>query len=199
MQLSVHLQAFAGVYFARNFHKATRNADSSLDCPASIFSLPPSADCVLLWTAISTRLFSSVLLCQLLSLSSLGPSSPPPLPVSREISPSGPLCGFHAKADKEILWPAHTHTNTTNSQHSVIIGNIILMQNPSGFNQWYVNSWWLFSFNSYCVRRICNFHLCSFQRSCLRRWLRRCDWKCIGQKKIARCSWSRCLFYHWHW
>ena len=47
---------------ARNFHKATRNADSSLGCllcPASILSLLPSADCVLLWTAISSRLFSS--------------------------------------------------------------------------------------------------------------------------------------------
>ena len=37
----------------------------SLLCPASIFSLPPSVDCVLLWTPISSRLFSSALLCQL--------------------------------------------------------------------------------------------------------------------------------------
>ena len=65
------LHAFAGYrgqIIARNFHKATRNADSSLDCflcPTSIFSLPPSDDCVLLWTAISSRLFSSALLCQL--------------------------------------------------------------------------------------------------------------------------------------
>ena len=60
-----NLQAIAGVYFARNFHKAPRNADSSLDCPASIFSPPPSVDCVLLCTTISGRLFSSALLCQL--------------------------------------------------------------------------------------------------------------------------------------
>ena len=58
----------------------------SLDRPVSI-SLSPSADCVLLSTALSSRLFSSVLVCQLLSLSSLGPSFPPPLPVSREIAP----------------------------------------------------------------------------------------------------------------
>ena len=62
------LRAFAGYrgrVLARNFHKATWNADSSLDCPAAIFSLPPPADCVLLWTAISSRLFPSALLCQL--------------------------------------------------------------------------------------------------------------------------------------
>ena len=103
VQHFVHLRAIAGEYFARNFHKVTRNADSSLDCPASIFSLPLSTDCVLLWTAISSRLFSSALLCHLHSLSSLGPSSPPLLPVSREISPSGPLCGFRTKTDKKIL------------------------------------------------------------------------------------------------
>ena len=37
----------------------------SLLCPADIFSLPPSADCVLPWTAISSRLVSSAFLCQL--------------------------------------------------------------------------------------------------------------------------------------
>ena len=44
---------YRGRIIAWNFHKATRNADSSLDCLlclAFIFSLPPSADCVLLWT-----------------------------------------------------------------------------------------------------------------------------------------------------
>ena len=68
VQLSVHLQAITGVYFSQNFLKATRNTDSSLDYPTSIFSLPPSADCVLLCTAIWSRLFSSALLC-LLTLS----------------------------------------------------------------------------------------------------------------------------------
>ena len=38
----------------------------SLFCPTSIFSLPPSADCVLLGTAISSRQFSSAFLCQLI-------------------------------------------------------------------------------------------------------------------------------------
>ena len=57
------LHAFAdycGRIFARNFRKATRNSDSSLDC-----LLTASLCCVLLWTAISSRLFSSALLCQL--------------------------------------------------------------------------------------------------------------------------------------
>ena len=49
------------------------------------------------------------------SLSSLGPSFPPPLPVSREIS-SSVLCVDFAPKQTEILWPAHTLTpNTTNS------------------------------------------------------------------------------------
>ena len=65
------LRAFAGYrgrIIARNFHKATRNAESSFDfhfCPATIFLLSASADCVFLWTVISSRLFSSALLCQL--------------------------------------------------------------------------------------------------------------------------------------
>ena len=74
-------------------------------CPASIFLLPPSADCVLFWTAISSLLSSAL---PWLSLSSLWPSFLPPLPVSREISLSSPLCGFRAKTDKEILWLAPT-------------------------------------------------------------------------------------------
>ena len=45
-----------------------------------------------------------------LSLSSLGPSFPPLLPVSRQISPSSSLCGFHAKTDKDILG-ANTNRN----------------------------------------------------------------------------------------
>ena len=48
--------------FSAKFHNVIRNADSSLDCSASIFSLSP-ADCVLLWTAISSRLFYSAFLC----------------------------------------------------------------------------------------------------------------------------------------
>ena len=90
------------------------SVDSVL-CPASIFSLLPSANCVLLWAATSSQLFSYALLVNWLSLSSLGLSFPPPLSVSREISPSDLLCGFCAKTDKEILWPApiQTEMNTT--------------------------------------------------------------------------------------
>ena len=75
---------------------------SSLDRSASIFLLPPppSADCVLHWTAISSRLFSSAFLCELLSLSSLRPLFPPPLSVLREISPSTACVGFAPKQTK---------------------------------------------------------------------------------------------------
>ena len=74
----------------------------SLLCPASIslstVSFPEllsQADCSLLPSFVNW-----------LSLSSLGPSFSPPLPVVWANSPSGSLCGFRAKTDKEILWPA---------------------------------------------------------------------------------------------
>ena len=102
VQLSMHLQAITGTYFVQNFHKATRNADSSFDCPASIFSLCPSLD---------SYLKPTVLFCPPLStdsLSSLRLSFSPLLPVSH----SGPLCRFRAKTDKEILWVAPTQMET---------------------------------------------------------------------------------------
>ena len=81
-------------------------------------ALLPSSHCFLLLTVSFSGQLSQAD-CSLLpsfvnwlSLSSLGPFLPLPLPVSREISPSGPLCGFHAKAHKEILWLACTHTPT---------------------------------------------------------------------------------------
>ena len=87
------LRAFAGNrgrILARNFHKATRNADSSYDCPV-----------------LTTGLFRSLLLTVLfsppLSTDPLGSSFPPLLSVSLEISPSGPLCEFRAKTHKGIL------------------------------------------------------------------------------------------------
>ena len=43
----------------------------------------------------------------------------PVIPVSREISPLGPLGGFRAQADKEILWPARTLTPNTTNGHIV--------------------------------------------------------------------------------
>ena len=97
VQLSVHLQAIADLYFTRNFHKATRNADSSLAVFSHCLFLPTvsfsgqlsQADCSLLPSFVNW-----------LSLSSLGPSFPRPLPVSQEISPSCPLCGFRTKTKR---------------------------------------------------------------------------------------------------
>ena len=67
LQFCAALRAFTGYrgrIFARNFHEDTRNADSSLDCQ-SFHLLTVSFCCVLLWTAISSRLFTSAHLCQL--------------------------------------------------------------------------------------------------------------------------------------
>ena len=111
------LRAFAGYrgrILARNFHKATRNADSSLDCLlclASIFSLPPSVDCVLLWTAISNRLFSSALLCQL----TLSVFSGTFLPSSTSGLVLRPFV-WVSRQNKEILWVALTQTETNATQ-----------------------------------------------------------------------------------
>ena len=79
------------------------NVDSSLDC---LLPLPPSADRVLPWTTISSRLISSDFLSQLSSLCPLPDLSSLHLFVSLEISLYGPLCGFRAKTEKEILWSA---------------------------------------------------------------------------------------------
>ena len=98
--------------------KTTRNAHSSLTvfphCILLLTILP--LDCYLKPTVLLCSPMSTDSLCLPLStdpLSSLGPSFPRPLPVSREVSPLGPLCGFRVKANKEILWPAHTHTHPT--------------------------------------------------------------------------------------
>ena len=95
--------------------KATRNANSSLTvfphCLLLLAVLP--LDCYLKPTVLLCSLLSTGSLCLPLStdpLSSLEPSFPRPLPVSWEVSPLDLLCGFRAKADKEILWPEHTHT-----------------------------------------------------------------------------------------
>ena len=87
--VKLHLLAIAGMYTVRNFHKATRNASSSL----TVFS-----HCLLLATAISNRLFSSAFLCQL-ALSVF----------SRTFLPSS-TPGIRAKIDKEIVWLAPTQT-----------------------------------------------------------------------------------------
>ena len=93
----------------------------SLLCPAFIFSLPPSADCVLLWTAISSRLFcpplstdSLCLPCDLLSFlrfRSRGRSRPQALCV-----------GFVPNQTKRFSdRHTHTHTNSTNDHHSITL------------------------------------------------------------------------------
>ena len=79
----------------------------SLLCTASIFSLPPSADCVLLWTATSNRLFSSAFRSQL-TLSSLGHSFPPPLPSQGRSRPQAHCVGFAPK-QRDYLTGANTN------------------------------------------------------------------------------------------
>ena len=70
--------------------------------PKKPLAMLTSVDCVLLLllTAISNRLVSLALRCQMPSLSSLGPSFSPPLPVSREISPSVFCVDFAPKQTK---------------------------------------------------------------------------------------------------
>ena len=104
VQLSVHLQAIVGVYFARNFHKATRNAGSSLDCllPSSHYLLLPTVSFSGQLSQADRSLRPSFV--NPLSLSSLRLSFPPPLLLLH----SCPLCGFRTKTDKEILRPAPT-------------------------------------------------------------------------------------------
>ena len=86
--------------------RATRNANSSL----TVFP-----HCLLLLTVLSLDCYLKLTVLLSLvdwpSVSSLGPSLP--LPVSWEISSSGPLFGFRTKADRDSLIgvpPPHTHT-----------------------------------------------------------------------------------------
>ena len=81
----------------------------------SFFGQLSQADCPLLSSFVNS-----------LSLSSLRPSFPRPLPVSWEILYSGSLCGFNAKADKVIPWPAHTHKRKRNATHRVTLRRIII-------------------------------------------------------------------------
>ena len=99
--------------FRATFTKATKNAHSSLTfflhCLLQLTVLP--LDCYLMPSCFFCPPLSTTSLRLPLStdpLSSLGPSSPCPLLVSQEISPFGPLCGFCAKTDKEIICLLHT-------------------------------------------------------------------------------------------
>ena len=105
---------YRGRIFAWNFHKATSNADSSLDgllCPVSIFSRTLSADFILLWTAISSRLFSTALLCQLtlsvfsgtfLPSSTFGLELWPFVWVSHQNRQIDPLSGININGNKRL-------------------------------------------------------------------------------------------------
>ena len=79
----------------QNSHTATRNADSS---QLHARQLP-----------CSDRRLSLTVANPFLLLTAQGLAFPRLLPVLYEISRARPLCGFHAKADKGILWHSHTH------------------------------------------------------------------------------------------
>ena len=134
VQLSEHLQAIVGVYFARNFYKATKNTDIFSCCLTrsllvnrseqspfwlllTLFSaLPPSSDCLLLPTVsfpgLPYQAGWSLLPSVVNSILSVFPgiflfSSTSGLAGDLTIKPYD---GFRARADKEILWPAPTQT-----------------------------------------------------------------------------------------
>ena len=86
---------------------------SWLTCSVDWSLLLPSTDCVLVLTSADWSLLLPSADC------SLGPSFLRPLPVSWEITRVGPLCGFRAKTDKDILWQVLIHTHKTNAQHRI--------------------------------------------------------------------------------
>ena len=104
---------YRGRVFCAKLQQSYKECQLIFDC---LPSLPPSADRP-----------SPGLRCRLLSLGSFVNS---PSVFSRTFlssSTSGlvgdlelrPLCGFRAKANEEILWPAHTHTQHSEWLHSV--------------------------------------------------------------------------------
>ena len=111
--------------------KVTRNANSSLTVfphclllltvlPLHCYLMPTGHFCSLLST-VSLRLPLSTV-----SVSSLVPSSPRRLPVSREIS----TFVLISRQNKEIVWPARTHTHPTQWSHSVTRVNVTFTQYP---------------------------------------------------------------------
>ena len=99
------LRAFVGYrgrVFARNFHKATRNAESSLDCPV----LSTGLFCSLLLTVLFNPLLSTDSLCLLWDLPSLVHFR------SRSRSRPQALCvGFALNRQKDSLTDTHTNRN----------------------------------------------------------------------------------------
>ena len=98
----------AGVYFARNFYKATRNANSSSAsfCRPSFTGLLPQADWSLLFCSVNR-----------LSLSSLGPYFPSPT-FGHALKPFV----WVLRQNKEIVWvaPTQTETNCYALSHKII-------------------------------------------------------------------------------
>ena len=126
--LNYAFAGYRGRVFVQNFHKATRNADSSsrVGQLGICWSTGPSSRLSALlssldWPSLSTGLFCSFLLTVLSCPLSLGPSFPRPLPVSWDISRRSHFCGFRAKTDKGILWLALTHTETNATYRITII------------------------------------------------------------------------------
>ena len=83
----------------------------SLLCPADIFSVPPSANCVLPWSAVSSWLFSSTLCCQFNSLCLLWD-----LPFLLHFWPRGrshsqALCLGFVPKQRDSLTSVHTNGN----------------------------------------------------------------------------------------
>ena len=125
------------MYSTENSHKTTSQADLSSHvgppgiCRSTNTSSHLSGFCWLVASmpdshlpdCLFYQLVPSLLLRQLTPSVFSGPSFPRLLPVSQEISRSGPFCGFRAKTNKGILWMSPTHNNTTNAQHSVTYSN----------------------------------------------------------------------------
>ena len=113
--------------------KATRNANSSLTvfphCLLLLIALP--LDCYLTPTGLFYSPLSTASLRLPFStdpLSSLGPSFPPPLPVSREISHSVLCVGFAPKQTKRFSdrrTHTHTHTHTPKTTNVLIVSVLI--------------------------------------------------------------------------
>ena len=106
VQLSLHLQAIAGVYFAWNFHKAIRNADSSF------IALLPTYNCLLLLpVSFSGQLPQAN--CSLRHPLALSVFSGTFLPSSTSglAGDFALVCGFRAKTDRVSLTGDNTNGN----------------------------------------------------------------------------------------
>ena len=140
VQFSMHLQAIASVLSCETSTKSLgmlthllmlvnpasvgqqvlavtflTSVDWSPLCLTLISWLLSPADCLLLFSLLPPSAGSLFL------FTTLGPSFPYPLPVLWEISHTSPLCGFHAKTDKGILWLAPTPTEMNATHHVTML------------------------------------------------------------------------------